>query len=170
MKRLPMTWGRWAGLTFGAILPTVSITPWLLIVVMYLTLVLVFIFSPDPKAIFSGSLLGRILVGGLTGLLLSLIIVIGIGALVSLWWLILFGPEQINQRRGLRRFAILTILPGLVFGSFCTLHWFFVGRHHSADFKNLQSLLPELLLSVGIPGGVLAGLWHLPSLLRRKQT
>lgn len=98
MTRRPMTWGRWLEIVCGAVLPTVLLVPWI---------ALILIGGVIDGAMFHFSWRDR----GLWALYLM-----DLGAVASLWLLILFGPEQVMGRRVLGGFVFLAGIVGLSHG------------------------------------------------------
>ena len=127
MKVRKLTWPRWVQLIFGAILPTICFSvmlPW------GFALAILQLFG-DRKDV-------RLLVWSAGGL----------GGLISLWLLILFGAEQICRFPALRWFSIITGFLGLGTASYLLVN------------TPLFSL-PALALA----GPVAVGLAYLPALL-----
>ncbi len=136
-------------LLIGAVLPTVFVVPFLVTVV-----VLGIVYSR-----YAG-----------LGVLISLI---GIGAVYSMWMVILFGPEQVKRDLGLRRFVLLTGIPGLLLC--CYMLWYFVmnlkssewgffTRPISLNWRTIVRADEGRLVFLGLAGPFLVGLRYLPAL------
>ena len=114
MELRPMTWGRWVELLVGAIFPTVVLGRAAALGLFFLgatvwTIVGTLLMGPSSHAPNF-----NVLHWGWGMLSNFWISVPGSGGIVSLWLLILFGPEQINQRRWLRLFTLLLVISGEV--------------------------------------------------------
>ena len=137
MKICPMTWGRWLEILVGALPPTVYVTPLLL----------------------AAATSRRVpLLWALYGLTLPLL------AIVSLWCVILFGPEQVNQRPAFRWFILVTGVAGLLevfyFAAVILLKSksLFAGQYGYSPFF--------CFLLLALVGPLLVGLRYLPKLIK----
>ena len=102
-----MTFGRWIEIFFGVVLPGIFVIP-SLVFLMAVPLLVVFrermeVWVTLLTILYST---GWMFISG----------AIGIGAIISLGLLILFGPTQISQRFLLRRFVIAMAFLGLALG------------------------------------------------------
>lgn len=173
MKLRPMTLVRWVELIWGAFIPSILLGFLSLIPISTLTDSFPWFFD-GQNIRWSGPWFfrGQIAVAD--------------GGIIALWLLILFGPDQINQRPLLRWFAILTGVPFLVMciGEITLLIGAFFGIRVFDLLYPLVQLAPGLLLAqlmggsfttgmmtvILVPvvwlGPVVVGLRYLPALLR----
>jgi hypothetical protein len=150
MKRQRMTIGRWIELIFGAAIPTL----W--------GVVLVFV------GVLYG--IGALVSGGVfVGLSFLLVAGLGIGVLVTLWLLVLFGPRQMNEHPRLRWLGILTAIPGSALGLFSVLHWIGTGSGREKLITPGASFghnLLNVLMGLSILSAIVIALRYLPVLLK----
>lgn len=152
-----LTWGKRLELAFGAIIPTVFMVPILLLGIAWSGLLLFGMFAAG------GTYAGGIFFFSVVA------VAFGIGAVLSLWVLVLRGPEWITRRPGLKWFAVVNILIGLAFGIACLHHRLVLGyRRNPLKIEGpFWDVLIEALFEPAILGAFFVWLKSLPKLLRR---
>ena len=145
-----MTWGRWVELVFGAIIPTIV---WGGIAVIALGAAVAGFFG---VSVSYGWVMKTV---GLAALCSFLVPVVG--GLVAMWFLVLYGVEQVNHRPILRWFSMLLGIVAVLFGV-CMLvesrTWF---------VKDLmKDSWTTVLGTISIVGPMIVGLRYLPRLIR----
>jgi hypothetical protein len=143
-----MTRGRWVELIFGAILPTVLLGPTAALGMLFLASTLYTVLMSSPTGQTS-----QAFPWGWGMLKLTWTSLPGMGGIVSLWLLILFGPEQIRQRSWMRWFVIPTILCAEFVAVF-----FLWGKG--------DTIHPSGFALVALIFAMVIGLRYLPALLR----
>lgn len=152
MKLRPMRGGAVVELLFGAIVPTLFSIP---------CLVGVLLFSSSPMAILTGAF----------WLLFAILPVLGIS---SLWFLVLFGPKQLNRNRLLRELVIYGSLFGIVWTPVRIQVDVFLWPSVFPNFMRLVKLCEPLqvlltgLYFAGLVGSLIVWLRYLPSLWKGK--
>ena len=151
-----LTWGKRLELSFGAIIPTVFMVPVLLLGIAWAALSFFGMFAA-----------GGAYAGGIF-FFSAIAVTFGIGAVISLWILVLRGPESIARRPRLRWFAIVNILIGLAFGIACLHHRFVLGYRRNPLKINgpFWDVLIEALFEPAIFGAFFVWLKYLPRLFR----
>ncbi|MBI3011813.1 MAG: hypothetical protein HYY58_04930 [Candidatus Omnitrophica bacterium] len=149
MKRRKLTWLNWIELAIGCILPTSLLAPPL--VVTALIGILGGVATLNLQTLWAGLVMG----------------VLPLGALASLWLVLLFGPDQIQRRPLLRLFVILTGVSGILIGAWMIPHYWetSLGWLRMEEFE--ASALQDHLALIGLVGALGVGLKYLPSLLWR---
>ena len=156
LKRRPLKLVRWIELILGIIPPTIFLVPFLVTVILLGT--------------SSGSF-------GQPAILISLL---GIGAVFSLWMLIFFGPDQINERPLFRWFVLWTGVPGLLLCGYMIVYFLMGGMDFtqrpgwdhllkeplSLDWKTIVRADDGRLVTAGLIGPFFVGLRYLPTLFR----
>ncbi|MBI3615326.1 MAG: hypothetical protein HY211_02295 [Candidatus Omnitrophica bacterium] len=156
MKLRPMTWGRWAELIFGALFPTVVLGPTAALGMFFLVSAL--------YTVVMSILLGHQALQALTWAQnvfgLVWLSVPGMGGIISLWLVVLFGPEQIHRHPILRRFVISTIVLAEIAA---LLFLFGIGTFFNSPLANLKTTWIAVFILIS---SMAVGFRYLPSLLR----
>lgn len=143
-----LTWIGWIEIFIGAILPAICLGRFVLdwfISSMYFVIASV---QSDPE-VFVGAMFG------------ALIGVIGVGALVFLWVLLLMGAEWVNHRPTLRWMIIVFDICGVALSLFLLYGMVFWKLTHGRIFSWREHGAWMVLI-----GPVVVGLRYLPSLVR----
>ena len=156
MKWLPVTWGRWVELFLGVLWPSSCMMPLLILIPLpYWEAALGGIFGVHSPTV------GQKVISGFAFLLISGWFVFVIGLAVTLWRLILYGPNQINQSLHMRRFSVLALIFLLGLAIYIFYEYFI--RLNPFERPGLLLTLCEIVVIWGV---IIVGLRHLPSLLR----
>jgi len=152
-----MVFGRWVELIFGIVLPAVFIVP---------------LFIAFTWVMCMGGLTAGSLSAAIPGLFF---IAVPLLALLCLWVLILFGPEQVRRLPFLRWITVITGFLGLTYFFLVFLPTFLI--EWNVVWKGPISLSPNAilrgndwrLLLMGSIGPVVLGIKYLWQLIRRSQ-
>jgi len=143
----PSQWIHWVELFFGAILPTIFVVPFLAVVA-------------GLGVLYSAYVNLGLFISGL-----------GIGAIFSMWTLILFGPEMIQRNAPLRVFVLFTGIPGfflclflLYYFATSVLEWGALMKPISFDWRTIEQAQDWRLILLGLVSQFLVGLRYLPAL------
>ncbi len=158
-------------MVFGCILPTLFVIPLVVIYLLYGYGMLLWVERRDPTGLGMGHVMGLVF-----GILVG---IISVGAVLFLWCVILFGPDQISHRPLLRLLSVGTGILGMAVALYLVLggvlgeakDFFIHYRSHTLDrFFGRVWYSTDWVLLVLIGPIAAVGLRYLPRLLKRTGT